>query len=93
MKSLLVALIPIMKTTITMADTDYIDELSADLAFIDQLNRELSGSDNSSEEDVPEFQFKTERMIPFYKNRKDILYIFYDDRLLRTFRFDRVYYV
>ena len=72
MKSLLVALIPIMKKTITMVDTDYIDKLIAHLAFIDQLNRELSGSDDSSEEDVPEFQFKTAQMVPFYKNRKDI---------------------
>lgn len=45
----------------------------------------------SDSEDQEVRRKKRDRMRPFYKKRKDVLEYFDDDKIRRTFRFDRVF--
>ena len=54
--------------------------------------RGSSESSNEEEEEVNEKQvraYRRSKLIPFYKTRKDIFTHFEEDKLIKTFRFDR----
>lgn len=62
--------------------------------FLHDLNEILSenGNDSSSDDGVQRREIRRknrERLWPFYQRRKDVLDYFDDEKLRRTFRFDR----
>lgn len=54
--------------------------------FLDDINVVL-GENSVQRQEVR--RRKTDRMKPFYKKRKDLLEYFDDEKIRRTFRFDR----
>ncbi|XP_045031108.1 putative nuclease HARBI1 [Daphnia magna] len=69
-------------------DVNEIDEFMEDLANLTDVSDYLSSSDSEGRKE--ERRIKKSRLIPFYKTRKDILTYFCEEKLMRTFRFDRV---
>lgn len=69
-------------------DVNEIDEFMEDLANLTDVSDYLSSSDSEGRKE--ERLIKKSRLIPFYKTRKDILTYFCEEKLMRTFRFDRV---
>ncbi len=60
-----------------------------DLRNIDEVDGEINDSDNSeTSKDSDHRRQKSNRLRPFYVNRKDILTLFDDEKLRKTFRFD-----
>lgn len=60
--------------------------------FLDDINVVLGENRSDSENSVQRQEVrrrKTDRMKPFYKKRKDVLEYFDDEKIRRTFRFDR----
>lgn len=60
--------------------------------FLNDLNVVLGENGSDSEDSVQRREVrrrKRDRMQPFYKKRKDVLEYFDDEKLRRTFRFDR----
>jgi hypothetical protein len=60
--------------------------------FLDDINVVLGENRSDSENSVQRQEVrrrKSDRMKPFYKKRKDLLEYFDDEKIRRTFRFDR----
>lgn len=75
-------------------ETDEFDELMIDLRNIDEVDGEMNDSDNSetsedSDHRRQRHRVNRNRLCPFYVNRNDILILFDDEKLRKTFRFDR----
>ena len=75
-------------------ETDEFDELMVDLRNIDEVDGKLNDSANSetsedSDHRRQRIRINRNRLRPFYVNRKDILTLFDEEKLRKTFRFDR----
>lgn len=72
-----------------------LDEMLVDLANIDEVDGVVNDSDNSdassaaSEQRRYRMRVNRDRLRPFYVNRKDILTLFDDEKVRKTFRFDK----
>jgi len=68
-------------------ENNFIGEFMDDLAYITD-----SSESSNEEEEVNAKQVRTYRrskLIPFYKTRKDIFTFFEEEKLIKTFIFDR----
>ena len=68
-------------------ENNFIGEFMDDLAYITD-----SSESSNEEEEVNAKQVRTDRrskLIPFYKTRKDIFTFFEEEKLIKTFIFDR----
>lgn len=75
-------------------ETDEFDELMIDLRNIDEVDGEMNDSDNNETSEDSDHRrqrnrINRNRLRPFYVNRKDIFTLFDDEKLQKTFRFDR----
>ncbi len=64
-----------------------LEELEEDLSFL--TTDDDSGESDDSLANRRKRISSIERLIPFYKRRKDIFSLFDDQRLIATFRFDK----
>lgn len=65
------------------------DEFFADLGELTDLSDYESSESEETELRKEERRRRTSRLAPFYTTRKDVLIYFEEDKLLKTFRFDR----